>query len=70
LKVLVPKGGKNMRIKSANITKYKCIDKSGLIEIEDTVTCLVGKNESGKTATLETIYRLNPIPSGHIVRRN
>jgi hypothetical protein len=29
------------------------------------VTCLVGKNESGKTASMEALYRLNPAPSGH-----
>ena len=54
-----------MLIKSAEITKFKCVDYSGRIDIEDNVTCFVGKNESGKTATLEAIYRLNPIPSGH-----
>jgi len=59
-----------MIIKSAKITKYKCIDDSGLIELEEKVTCLVGKNESGKTAALETIYRLNPIPSGHKIKFN
>jgi ABC-type cobalamin/Fe3+-siderophores transport system ATPase subunit len=29
--------------------------------LDNTTTCLVGKNEAGKTALLEAIYRLNPI---------
>jgi len=29
------------------------------------ITCLVGKNESGKTAVLEAISRLKPLPIGH-----
>ncbi|MBE8517103.1 hypothetical protein ILP97_06210 [Amycolatopsis sp. H6(2020)] len=26
---------------------------------------MVGKNESGKTAVLEALYRVQPLPSGH-----
>ena len=29
------------------------------------ITCLVGKNEAGKTAVLEALYRLNPVISSH-----
>jgi len=35
------------------------------VEFDREVSCLVGKNESGKTAFLEALYRLNPLPMGH-----
>jgi energy-coupling factor transporter ATP-binding protein EcfA2 len=50
-----------MRLKCARVTNFKSIDDSGLVEFEPDVTCLVGKNESGKTAFLEALYRLRPI---------
>lgn len=54
-----------MILKSVQILSYKSVADSGLFEIDPKVTCLVGKNESGKTAVLEALYRLNPLP-GHI----
>ena len=49
-----------MRLKSFQVKKFRNIVDSGNIEIEDYVTCLVGKNESGKSALLEALYLLNP----------
>ena len=54
-----------MRIMSARVTSYKSVSDSGEFTLEPDVTCLVGKNESGKTAVLEAMYRLNPLPTGH-----
>jgi len=54
-----------MILVSTRAQNYKCIEDSEEVLIEPTVTCLVGKNESGKTAFLETLYRLNPLSSGH-----
>lgn len=54
-----------MKLLSAHVKLFKSIIDSGVVEVEDGVTCLVGKNESGKTAFLEALYRLNPVPSGH-----
>ncbi len=48
-----------MILKSVRIENYKCIEDSDEFSIEP-VTCLVGKNESGKTAILQAIYKLNP----------
>jgi predicted ATPase len=48
-----------VRLKAAHITNYRSIRDSGEFSIDD-VTCLVGKNESGKTAILQALYRLNP----------
>ena len=49
-----------MKLVKAQITKYKCIEDSTPWRV-DQVTCLVGKNEAGKSALLEALYRLNPV---------
>ncbi|MDQ3630276.1 MAG: AAA family ATPase [Actinomycetota bacterium] len=54
-----------MRLVTVRVRDYKSITDSGDVPVEDAVTCLVGKNESGKSAFLEALYRLNPLPSGH-----
>lgn len=54
-----------MILKTVQVRSFKSVTDSGLFELDPRVTCLVGKNESGKTAILEALYRLNPLP-GHI----
>ncbi len=49
-----------MKLSSARVTDFRSIRDSNVFEIAD-VTCLVGKNESGKTALLQALYRLNPV---------
>ena len=49
-----------MKLTKVHITKFQSIQDSTEFEISD-VTCLVGKNEAGKTALLKALYRLNPI---------
>lgn len=39
---------------------YKSIDDTGWIELDD-LTCLIGKNEAGKTVVMEALERLNPV---------
>ena len=53
-----------MRLRRVEIHRFKCIEATGEVSLEPDVTCLIGKNESGKTAFLEALYRLQPIPSG------
>jgi predicted ATPase len=48
-----------MELKAVRISNYKCIEDSTEFSVGP-VTCLVGKNESGKTALLDALYRLNP----------
>jgi len=53
-----------MRLTSVQISEYKCIRQTCQFQVSD-ITCLVGKNESGKTAILESLYRLNPVVAAH-----
>jgi len=52
-----------MQLVSVEVKKFRHIIDSGHVEIDPEVTCLVGKNESGKTAFLHAIYRLYPARS-------
>lgn len=54
-----------MFLKMAAVRQYKSVTDSGPVQFDRAVSCLVGKNESGKTAFLEALYRLNPLPMGH-----
>ena len=49
-----------MKLTKVRITNFQSIQDSTEFDIGD-ITCLVGKNESGKTALLKALYRLNPI---------
>ena len=49
-----------MILESARVENFKCIDDSTEFSIR-ALTALVGKNESGKTALLKALYRVNPI---------
>lgn len=49
-----------MKLVRARVTDFKSIDDSGWVDIDD-VTSMVGKNESGKTAFLGALKRLNPV---------
>ena len=49
---------KRIKLLKFRVQNYRCIEDSGWVELED-VTALVGKNESGKTALLTALYKLN-----------
>ena len=49
-----------MQLLSVHIKNYKCIRDSQMFRIDPKVTCLVGKNESGKTAVFPATEKLNP----------
>lgn len=46
-------------LKQAKINKYKSYGNEQVVQLEDDVTTIVGKNESGKTAFLEALAKLN-----------
>lgn len=49
-----------MRLIEVTVKKFRSIIDSTPVRIQDDITCLVGKNESGKTSFLHSLYRLNP----------
>jgi len=49
-----------MRLLNARVMRFRNILDSGNVEFDENITCLVGKNESGKTAFLHALYRLLP----------
>jgi hypothetical protein len=51
-------------LKSALVQKFRSIEDSGTVHFEPDVTCLVGRNESGKTAFLEALFQANPVAGG------
>lgn len=48
-----------MILKSVRIENFRCIEDSTEFTLQP-VTCLVGKNEAGKTAIIQALYKLNP----------
>lgn len=52
-----------MLLKTFRVQDFQSVRNSNPVDIRD-ITCLVGKNEAGKTALLKALYRLNPITKG------
>lgn len=50
-----------MKLVHANIKRYRSISEPTKFDVEPDVTALVGKNESGKTAVLQSLYKSNPV---------
>jgi predicted ATPase len=50
-----------VKLTAVRIRRFRNAIDSNPITVQGEVTCLVGKNESGKTAILEALYRLKPI---------
>lgn len=48
-----------MRLLKVRVQDFRCIEDSADFKISE-VTCLVGKNESGKTALLKALHKLKP----------
>lgn len=49
-----------VKLSEARVRMFRNVIDSGIIRFQDDVTALVGKNESGKTALLLALHRLNP----------
>ena len=50
-----------MKLAHVNIQRYRSITEPTEFDIESDVTALVGKNESGKTAVLQSLYKSHPV---------
>ena len=50
-----------MLLTTVHIRNFRCVKDSGQFRIDEDTTCLVGKNESGKTALLQALNKLNPV---------
>jgi energy-coupling factor transporter ATP-binding protein EcfA2 len=48
-----------MRLLKVRVQDFRCVEDSDEFSLAD-VTCLVGKNESGKTALLKALHKLSP----------
>ncbi len=49
-----------MRIHSYRVRKYRNVEDSAEIRLLDGLTCIVGENQSGKTALLRAVHKFNP----------
>lgn len=52
-----------MKLVRAKLRRYRSIEDAAEFDVEPDVTCLVGKNESGKTAVLQALYKSSPVDS-------
>lgn len=50
-----------MKLVNARVRRYRSIEDGSSFSVERDVTSLVGKNESGKSAVLQALYKSNPI---------
>lgn len=48
-----------MLLKTVRVQNYRSIRDTGVFEIEDAKTILVGPNEAGKTAILQALQQIN-----------
>jgi hypothetical protein len=46
-----------MRLNEFRVQKYKTITDTGWVKVRPDVTCLLGKNESGKSAVMQAIWK-------------
>jgi energy-coupling factor transporter ATP-binding protein EcfA2 len=49
-----------MQLTAFRLFKYRNIQDSGLVKLADHLTCIVGKNQSGKTNLLKGLQKFNP----------
>ena len=54
-----------MRLTRFKVTNFRSVDDSGWVDV-DSVTALIGVNESGKTNLLVPLWKLNPVREGEI----
>lgn len=50
-----------MKLQQYRVREFRSVWDSEPVQLDPKITCLVGKNEAGKTALLVALYRTNPI---------
>lgn len=50
-----------VKLESVRVQNFRNVTDSGVVNVDPEMTCLVGKNEAGKSAILEAIHSLNPL---------
>ena len=59
-----------MQLSAFRVKKFRNIEDSGEVELLDPLTCVVGKNQAGKSALLRALHKFNPhIPAPYDMRR-
>lgn len=53
-----------MRLSAFRIQNYKTISDTGRVEVRPNVTCLLGKNESGKSSVMQAIWKASNVAGG------
>ncbi len=48
-----------MKLIALQVKNFRSVEDSGNFGIEEDITCLVGKNEAGKSAVLQALAGLN-----------
>ena len=58
-----------MQLKAFRVQKFRNIENSGQVELLDPLTCVVGKNQAGKSALLRALHKFNPhVPAPYDMR--
>jgi predicted ATPase len=60
-------GFSKMKLIEAHVTNFRSAEDSEPFKVEENVTCLVGKNEAGKSAILLALSALNPHQSTPVI---
>ena len=60
----------SVHLKAFRVKKFRNIEDSGEVELLDALTCVVGKNQAGKSALLRALHKFNPhLPEAYDMRR-
>src|SRR5579871_5589277 len=57
-----------MLLKAFHVKEYKTVLDSGRVEIDTNVACLMGKNEAGKSAVMQALWKFNNVSSANYDR--
>jgi hypothetical protein len=57
-----------MRLKAFSVRNYKTVLNSGRVEIDTNVACLMGKNEAGKSAVMQALWKFNNVSGANYDR--